>query len=63
MMYFVHSYYVIPEHNDIVLSTTEYGDTEYCSSISYKNITAFQFHPEKSGNAGLEIYKNLKESI
>ncbi len=62
-MYFVHSYYVVPQQNDVTLSLTNYGDTEYCSSIQYKNIFAFQFHPEKSGERGLDIYKNFKEIV
>ena len=59
-MYFVHSYYVIPEDNDCILSTSKYGNTVYCSSISKDNIFAAQFHPEKSGKKGLSIYKKLK---
>lgn len=58
VMYFVHSYYVVPEDPKLALSFTKYGDIEYCSSILYKNIFACQFHPEKSGREGLKIYKN-----
>ena len=57
-MYFVHSYYVVPEDQQVVLSTTPYCGIEYCSSIKKNNIFATQFHPEKSGELGLEIYKN-----
>ena len=60
-MYFVHSYYVEPENDNIILSKTTYGNTEYCSSIQQNNIFACQFHPEKSGEIGMNIYKNLKE--
>jgi len=62
-MYFVHSYYVEPYDNDIILSKTVYGNVEYCSSIKYKNIFALQFHPEKSGLTGLKIYNNIKNEI
>ena len=62
-MYFVHSYYVIPEDEEIVLTTTKYGKVEYCSAISLDNVSAFQFHPEKSGANGLKIYKELKNKI
>ena len=58
-MYFVHSYYVEPEDKSIILSKTTYGITEYCSSIKKGNIFATQFHPERSGKAGLRVYKNL----
>lgn len=61
-MYFVHSYYVKVE-KDIVLANTVYGQDDYCSSFQKENIMATQFHPEKSGVKGLEIYKKLKEII
>ncbi len=57
-MYFVHSYYVVPEDKGVVLSVTDYEGTEYCSSILWKNIFACQFHPEKSADQGLTIYSN-----
>lgn len=60
-MYFVHSYYVEPANDDVVLSTTNYGDIKYCSSILQDNIFACQFHPEKSAKEGLKIYKNWSE--
>ncbi len=56
-MYFVHSYYANPENISDVLSITKYKDCEYCSSILRDNIFATQFHPEKSGEKGLTIYK------
>ena len=63
IMYFVHSYYVKPESNDIIMSYTDYCNMNFCSSIKHKNIFAFQFHPEKSGLGGLNIYKNLKNFL
>ena len=62
-MYFVHSFYCNPTSNKIVTATTKYGDLNYCSAISFENIEAFQFHPEKSGKNGLEIYSKIKKSI
>jgi glutamine amidotransferase len=55
--YFVHSYYVSPEE-DITLTKTDYCGIIYTSSIKKDNIFACQFHPEKSGMAGLKIYQN-----
>jgi glutamine amidotransferase len=52
---------VEPENDNIMLSKTTYGNTEYCSSIQQNNIFACQFHPEKSGEIGINIYKNLKK--
>ena len=60
-LYFVHSYYVVPEDSKVILSETKYGEFNYCSSILKDNIFACQFHPEKSGTTGLEIYKNIRD--
>jgi len=62
-VYFVHSYICKPSHPEIILSTTEYGGVEFCSSINQDNIYACQFHPEKSGNVGLGIVKNYIEIV
>jgi glutamine amidotransferase/cyclase len=59
--YFVHSYYVVPDDDAAVLTTTDYG-CEFVSGIQKDNIIATQFHPEKSGSAGLRILKNLLET-
>lgn len=58
-MYFIHSYYVEPHDENIILANTNYGRFEYCSSINYKNIFATQFHPEKSSYKGILIYENI----
>ena len=59
-MYFVHSYYVIPDSDDVIATETEYG-TSFVSMISIENIFAMQFHPEKSQRYGLMILKNFGE--
>jgi glutamine amidotransferase len=56
--YFVHSYYVDPDDEGIVTTTTSYG-IEFTSSIQKENIFACQFHPEKSQRRGLQILKNF----
>jgi glutamine amidotransferase/cyclase len=55
-LYFVHSYHapVSSTSSDWTLATTDYG-VEFVSAVSHKNVAAFQFHPEKSGEAGLKI--------
>ena len=63
LMYFVHSFYCDPFDKKIVSATTKYGDLTYCSAISHENIEAFQFHPEKSGKNGLNIYSKIKKTI
>ena len=56
--YFVHSYHVDPRDHGTVLTTTDYG-TPFTSGIQQGNIAAVQFHPEKSGAAGLRILENF----
>jgi len=58
-LYFVHSYHACcdPLVGEWILSTTDYG-IRFVSAVKKGNIAAFQFHPEKSGDAGLEILRN-----
>jgi len=56
--YFVHSYYVDPIESDVAMTTTDY-DIEFVSGVQKGNIIATQFHPEKSGAAGLTLLKNF----
>ncbi len=56
--YFVHSYYVESNDQDVVLTTTDYG-VRFSSSVQRDRIVATQFHPEKSGPAGLRVLKNF----
>lgn len=56
--YFVHSYHANPEDEKIVSSITNYG-VNLVASLSNNNCFATQFHPEKSGVAGLKILKNF----
>ena len=57
-MYFIHSFYVEPKNNVCILTNTNYDGIEFCSSLRQDNIFATQFHPEKSADRGLSIYKN-----
>ena len=57
-MYFVHSYYIEPLDSDIISSHTVYGE-KLAVSIESGNVFAVQFHPEKSGDAGLSILKKF----
>jgi glutamine amidotransferase len=56
--YFVHSYYADPSDRSVVAGTTDYG-LQYCSVLIRDNLFATQFHPEKSGTAGLQMYSNF----
>ena len=62
-MYFVHSFYVKPVETRLVLSTTRYGPIEFCSTLQDRNVMGCQFHPERSGPAGLRIYQNLAMAV
>ena len=57
-VYFVHSYYVAPENESIVATTTEYG-LPFVSSVATDHLFACQFHPEKSQEIGLRILANF----
>lgn len=57
-MYFIHSYYVKPSDESCILTKTNYDGIEFCSSIIQNNIFATQYHPEKSADRGISIYKN-----
>jgi glutamine amidotransferase len=57
-VYFVHSYYVVPEDASIIATTTDYG-RPFVSSIWRDNLVATQFHPEKSQKVGLKVLENF----
>jgi glutamine amidotransferase len=56
--YFVHSFVVEPADPSVTLGITEYGEP-FTAMIARDNIVATQFHPEKSGEHGLQIYANF----
>jgi glutamine amidotransferase len=56
--YFVHSYYPEPQDPSVVVGETDYGVT-FAAVLAKANIVATQFHPEKSGEAGLRLYENF----
>ena len=59
-VYFVHSYYLEAKDPEIVKASTEYG-VHIHASVEKNNLFACQFHPEKSGETGLQILKNFAE--
>jgi len=61
-VYFVHSYYPVPEDPDIIATTTLYGQ-EFASGVHWRNIFACQFHPEKSQATGLKILSNFARIV
>ena len=61
-VYFVHSYYMVPEDESIISAYTEYG-ARLGIAVEKDNVFATQFHPEKSGECGLKILKNFAEEV
>lgn len=55
--YFVHSYYPEPEESEVIIGETDYGVT-FASIVAKGRLVATQFHPEKSGEAGIRFYRN-----
>lgn len=62
-MYFVHSFFVTPEEKEVVITYTDYCGIRYCSGMQKNNLIAFQFHPEKSGPSGMQIFRNFRALI
>ena len=61
-LYFVHSFYVVPENSNITATSTDYG-LDFTSMVWEKNVFGTQFHPEKSQGVGLKIYENFKDLV
>ena len=57
--YFTHSLVAFPDISSIIQSTSTLGGAEFVSSVGLGPVFGCQFHPEKSGEAGLSIYKNF----
>lgn len=58
-MYFIHSYYVVLDDDRASLATTDYGRDRFCSAFQAGKIVGFQAHPERSGAAGLQVFRNF----
>ncbi len=59
-VYFVHSYHAVPEEKHVISAVTDYGE-RITSAVRKDHVWATQFHPEKSGDVGLQILKNFME--
>jgi glutamine amidotransferase len=59
-VYFVHSYFPVPDDEGIVTAVSDYG-IPFCCAVQMENVRAVQFHPEKSGAIGLRILRNFAE--
>jgi len=59
--YFVHSYQAHPSSQDNVLANYKYNELNITAAVGKGNMYGTQFHPEKSGDAGLQVIKNFLE--
>ena len=59
-VYFVHSYYAVPENDKLITAVVDYGGP-LTAAVARGNVQAVQFHPEKSGTVGLSMLSNFKE--
>ena len=62
-MYFVHSFHAVPSDPSVVLAHARHGLQTYCAAIQQGNVFACQFHPERSGEAGLNLYRALADRL
>lgn len=60
-VYFVHSFCAVPEDPSIRLADCDYGGHRICAAVLKDNIVATQFHPERSGEAGLKALRQFVE--
>lgn len=58
MVYFVHSYFAVPDDKAVIAATANHG-VRFCASIERDNVMAVQFHAEKSSKAGLQMLDNF----
>jgi len=58
-VYFVHSFHFLPENSENLIASYDYGDSKITAAVQKDNIIGYQFHPEKSGQNGLEILKSF----
>ncbi len=61
--YFIHSYQVVPKNKNEIIAYYKYGNQKITAIIGKQNIIGTQFHPEKSGKKGIEIYYSLKKYL
>lgn len=61
--YFVHSFHVRCRNLKNVLAVTPFGSGSYCTAVQHGGVFGFQFHPERSGKAGLHIYRELRALV
>lgn len=62
-MYFVHSYLVVPGEPNLCVGVSRYGGMEFCSVVARGGVFGCQFHPERSGPQGLQVYREFARRV
>jgi glutamine amidotransferase len=62
-VYFVHSYYVVPDDPSVIAATSELGGFRFTAAVTRGNLFACQFHPEKSSTLGLRMLNNFAARV
>jgi imidazole glycerol-phosphate synthase subunit HisH len=62
-LYFVHSYFVVPQDPSVTAATITHGSQTVTTAIAQDNVMAVQFHPEKSSDTGLKLLSNFVELV
>lgn len=60
-VYFIHSFYLQPRQSNVILATASYGGQQFCAAFKQGKVYGCQFHPEKSGSAGLRIIEQFAQ--
>lgn len=59
LFYFVHSFFVQPKRVQDELASTAFGTATICAAVARDNVFGMQFHPERSGPVGLDVYRTI----
>lgn len=62
-VYFVHSYHAVPATDAVRVGVTRYGSVEFCSALASAAVFGCQFHPERSGPQGLQMYRRFAGAL
>ena len=57
--YFFHSYHLVPKNKEDISGITKFGNDSFVSVVQKNNILGVQFHPEKSGQAGIDLVSEI----
>ncbi len=60
--YFVHSYAALDAHGDGLITTSRHEDASFVAAVEHRSLSTTQFHPEKSGAAGVRLLRNWLSS-